>query len=236
MEEWTTYRLAGKALKDMGKSFVRPPEKAGIRPRGDEAKEDVFMDAMEALFTRRSTRKMKPDLPPRELLERVVEAGRAAPSGSNSQTTHMLVITQPGILSDLAALVQAAFAAMEPGPDAYVSLRHAASAAKKGGYVFHYNAPVLIVTANQKGYGNAMADSACALENMMIAANALDLGSCWINQLHWLDENPAVRAYLENLGLGRDETVTGGLILGYAAGGLPSREPLPRTGNPVTWL
>ena len=49
---------------------------------------------------------------------------------------------------------------------------------------FHYGAPVYIVTANKMGYGNAMADSACALENMMIAANALDLGSCWINQFH----------------------------------------------------
>ena len=71
------------------------------------------------------------------------------------------------------------------------------------------------MTANRKDYGNAMADSACALENMMIAANALDLGSCWINQLHWLDEDTRVRGYLEGQGLAEDETVTGGLILGY---------------------
>lgn len=36
---------------------------------------------------------------------------------------------------------------------------------------------------------NAIADSACAFEKMMIAANALDLGTCRINRLHWLDEN-----------------------------------------------
>ncbi len=194
------------------------------------------MDAMEAILTRRSTRRLKPDLPPRELIQQVIEAGRAAPSGSNSQSTHMLVITRPNVLSEVAALVQQAFAAMEVGPDAYVSLRHSVSAAKKGGYVFHYNAPVLIVTANKKGYGNAIADSACALENMMIAANALDLGTCWINQLHWLDENADVRAYMEGLGLEKDETITGGLILGYGTDGQPVREPLPRTGNPVTWI
>lgn len=95
---------------------------------------------------------------------------------------------------------------------------------------------MLIVTANKRGYGNALADSACALENMMIAANALDLGSCWINQLHWLDENPQVRTYLETLGLEEDETITGGLILGYAAEGVLERTALPRTGNPVTWV
>lgn len=194
------------------------------------------MDAMEVIFTRRSTRRMKPELPPREMIERVIEAGRAAPSGSNSQATHMIVITNRKALDELAAIVQEAFAAMEVGPDAYVSLRNSVSASKKGGYVFHYGAPVLIVTANRKGYGNAMADSACALENMMIAANALDLGSCWINQLHWLDEDASVRGYLEKLGLKVDETVTGGLILGYGYDGLPVRSELKRTGNPVTWI
>lgn len=194
------------------------------------------METMEAIFTRRSTRKMKSDLPPKELIEKIIEAGRAAPSGSNSQTTHLIVITKMEILSELAAIVQNAFAVMDVSPDAYVSLRHSVSAAKKGDYVFHYGAPVLIVTANKKGYGNAIADSACVLENMMIAANALDLGSCWINQLHWLDEDKSVRVYMENLGLGQDETITGGLILGYGYDGLPVRSELKRTGNPVTWI
>jgi len=179
---------------------------------------------------------MLPEIPPRTLIEQVVEAGRAAPSGSNSQSTHMIVITDRGILTDLAEIVSKAFAGMEVGPDTYASLRHSVSAAKKGGYVFHYGAPVLIVTANKINYGNAIADSACVLENMMIAANALDLGACWINQLHWLDGNEQVRSYMQGLGLREDETITGGLILGYGADGGPVREPLARTGNPVTWV
>lgn len=194
------------------------------------------MDALEAIFTRRSTRKMKPEFPQRELIEKVVEAGRAAPSGSNSQTTHLIVITNPETLSELAALVRAEFAKMEAGSETYVSLRNAINASKRGEYVFHYHAPLLIVTANKKGYGNAIADSACALENMMIAANALDLGACWINQLHWLTDNEAVRRYMTALGLAEDETITGGLILGYGADGLPVREERIRTGNPVTWV
>lgn len=46
-----------------------------------------------------------------------------------------------------------------------------------------------------------MADSVAAIENMMIAANALDLGSCCINQLYWLNEEPSLLAYLRELGL-----------------------------------
>ncbi len=194
------------------------------------------MDTLEAIRTRRSTRKLAPAIPDRELLDIIIEAGRLAPSGSNSQTTHFIAITNADVLKELAGIVMAEFAKMEVTEDTYVSIKHAVMAAKKGQYAFHYMAPVLIVTANKKGYGNALADSACALENMMLAANALDLGSCWINQLHWLDENEAVREYMENLGLGQDETITGGLIVGYAADGEPLREPLPRTGNPVTWV
>ncbi len=194
------------------------------------------MDAIKAIMTRRSTRRMAAQMPPRALIEQVLEAGRAAPSGSNSQTTHFLVITRRQTLAELTELVESEFAAMELEEGQYVSLRHSIQASKKGGYVFHYGAPVLIVTANRKGYGNAMADSACALENMMIAANALDLGACWINQLHWLTERPSVRAYMEQLGLEENETITGGLILGYGAEGAPVRSGPARTGNPVTWI
>ncbi len=194
------------------------------------------MDAMEAIMTRRSTRKMSPEMPPLELIKQVVEAGRAAPSGSNNQKTRFIVITKQSILQELQELVRSELAAKVVGPDAYASLRHCINAAKKTDYIFHYNAPVLIVTANKANYGNAMADSSCALENMMIAANALELGSCWINQLHWLTDHEAIRNYLYPLGLAEDETITGGLILGYGVDGHPVRGALERTGNPVEWI
>lgn len=194
------------------------------------------MNAMEAILTRRSTRKMEPVLPPRELIEQVIRAGRTAPSGHNSQTTHLIVITDPAVLAELADLVRTVFAGMEAEEGTYASLKNSITRAKTGNYVFHYGAPVLIVTANRIGYGNAMADSACVLENMMIAANELDLGSCWINQLHWLTDEPIIRAYLKKLGLAENETVTGGLILGYAADRRLNRTPQTITGNPVTWV
>ena len=105
-------------------------------------------------------------------------------------------------------------------------------------YVFHYNCPVLIVTANKAGYGNNIADCACALENMMLMANALDLGSVWINQLRWLNENPVLLEEMKRLGMEADERVYGALALGYAdtQNGLPVRIPLERTGNRITMV
>ena len=194
------------------------------------------MDAFELIQSRRSTRKYQKRAVAPELVKTIVEAGRYAPSGGNSQSTHFFVITDRAVLAELAALVKAEFMKMEVSPGMYRSLANAINASKGESYVFHYNAPALIVTANQKDYGNNMADCACALENMMLMANALDLGSCWINQLRWLNESEAVNAFFAKYGLSPDERIYGAVSIGYAAtqDGLPVREPLARTGNPVT--
>lgn len=186
--------------------------------------------------SRRSTRKFKETLVPAELVEQVIEAGRYAPSGGNSQTTHFIVIKNKDVLGELATLACEEFAKMEVKPDTYRSLVNSINASKKGGYVFHYNCPVLIVTANKKEYGNNIADCSCALENMMLMANALDLGSVWINQLRWLNENPVLLDAMKRLGMEEDERVYGALALGYAdtPDGMPVRTELPRTGNKVT--
>ena len=196
------------------------------------------MDILEFIKSRRSTRKFKNIAVEREKLEKVLEAGRYAPSGGNCQTVHFIVVRNQEVLSKLAELVQQEFALMEETPGMYKSIVNSIRASKKGGYIFHYAAPVLIVVANQKDYGNNIADCSCALENMMLMANAMDLGSCWINQLKWLNENPTLLSYLRELGLKEEERVYGALAIGYAdtASGIPDREPLKRTGNEVTYI
>lgn len=188
--------------------------------------------------TRRSTRKFRDEMVPKALLDQVIEAGRYAPSGGNSQSTHFIVIQKKEVLEHLAILAREEFSKMEIQEDTYKSIANSIRASKKGDYVFHYNCPVLIVTANKKEYGNNIADCACALENMMLMANALDLGSVWINQLRWLNENPVILQAMRELGMAQDERVYGALALGYAdtLDGLPMRTPLERTGNPVTYV
>ena len=193
-------------------------------------------NTLEFIKSRRSTRKYKAEEVPEEKLNQIIEAGRFAPSGGNCQSTHFIVVKNKEILTELANLVQQEFAKMEIVPGLYKSIVNSINLSKNGNYVFHYNAPVLIVTANQKDYGNNIADCACALENMMLMANALDLGSCWINQLKWLNENPVILEYMKKLGMDESERAYGALAVGYSdtADGLPDREPLKRIGNKVT--
>lgn len=196
------------------------------------------MHVLDAIRSRRSTRRYRQIPVEREKLEKVVEAGRFAPSGGNNQTCHFLVVQNPDIIRRLVDSVQEAFARMEIREGMYKSLKNSIEKSRRGGYVFCYDAPVLIIVANQRDYGNAMADSACAIENMMLAANDLDLGSCWINQLRWLSEEPSLVETLQNLGMRPDERVFGSVIVGYpeTSDGLPNRTPSPRHGNAVTWL
>src|SRR5574340_1410557 len=62
------------------------------------------MDFYEVIRTRRSVRKYRPDPIPEEVLARVLEAARIAPSGSNRQPTRLIVVTDPGMKLDLAGL------------------------------------------------------------------------------------------------------------------------------------
>ena len=204
---------------------VRLPQQTG----GKQMEHPV----LQTIKARRSVRRFLPGQVEEAALIQILEAGRWAPSGGNSQTSRFFVMQNAQVLEDLRRLVQSAFSSMEAAPGLYQSIRASIAQAKRGGYDFCYGAPTLVVAANRRDYGNALADCACALENMMLAASALNVGSCWINQLHWLDTHPLVRPYLLELGLGEDETVCGGLALGYAA-----EEPAPpaRKGNNVIRL
>ena len=110
------------------------------------------MDALTLIKTRRSTRKYLQKAVEKEKLEQVIEAGRFAPSGGNNQTTHFIVIQDAAVLENLARIARDEFAKMEVTPDTYASLAKSIKLSQKGTYVFHYNAPVLVLTANRIGY------------------------------------------------------------------------------------
>ncbi len=195
-------------------------------------------ELLELIATRHSTRKFKSEMVAQELLDKVIEAGRRAPSGKSKNQNHFLVIRDAAVLDKLVQLVQAEFAKMEITPENEANIGGAIKMSKKGSYVFKYNAPVLIVVANKKNYGNNMADACAAMENMLLAANALDLGACWINQLRWLQDNPVLLDYLYALGMKEDEWVFGSISLGYPdmPDGLPNRNIVNIKGNAVTYI
>jgi len=188
---------------------------------------------IESIQKRRSVRVYENRQVDQDELVMIIEAGRYAPSGGNHQTTHIIVIQNREIIDRLEEIAQQEFAKMEVSEGMYSGLIGTINQSKLGKLSFTYHAPTLILLANKKGYSNAMADCTCVLENMMIAATSLDVATCYINQLKWLNENQAMVDYLKTLGLNEDEIICNGLIAGYSA---QVMNPLDRKGNPVTYL
>jgi nitroreductase len=188
------------------------------------------------IMSRRSVRSYKPEQVEEELLSAVIEAGRAAPSGGNKQLTHLIVIQNTEILRELIRVSKREFAKMPITEDMYDGLISIIERAHMPDFNFDYmyGAPTLIVAAHKKGHANALVDGACVLQNMMIAATALGLGSCYMNPVHWLDDCEGFREYMYTLGLDQNETIVGGMTLGYPAEN--PGPPLPRKGNPVSYV
>lgn len=187
-----------------------------------------------AIFQRRSTRAYKADPVPEELLGEIVEAGVYSPSASNGQKTHFFVITNPekrAELREVMTKVLAAIPAEKGMPEVFLSLIQRAN---EGEVDVTYGAPALIVTTNEKGSMNAAADTAIALENMMLTASACGLGNVWVNQFLMLRDAPELKEFFAGIGVTQNMLVYGALAVGYAEA--LETEPLPRRGDPVTFV
>ncbi len=195
------------------------------------------MNTLECIKTRRSTRKFKADQLSQELIAQVIDAGRRAPSGGNTQLTHFMVITNQDVLSELVTLVQEEYGKMPITENTLPYMVNIIKMSAEGKFVFNYGAPVLIVLASKPSYANNFADVSCAMQNMMLACNELDLGSCWVNQLRHLQDNERIQAKMRELGLEEDEKVYASLAIGYPdmPNGLNRREIEPK-GYKVTYV
>ena len=169
---------------------------------------------LNTIKNRSSCRQYKQDCP-KEELSFILAAGDSAPGGGNTKQTKILVFTNREKIEKLSRLAQQEFASMTVTENMYKSLRSSILLSKTGKYDFTYQAPVLILCANKRDYMNSMADCAVIIENMMIAASAFQLGTCYVNQVHWLTNQESIREFLELCGLAEDEEIYGGLVIGY---------------------
>ena len=185
-------------------------------------------DIITAIHERRSTRKYTDEQITTEQLDTLLDAAVWAPSGGNNQTWLFTAIQNKEMLRRLNELVREGFKAYVPDDD-YPSKHAVKEQSQKEGYCFYMNAPTLIVASNVPNYENAMADCALALQNIFLAAQSMSLGSCYINQLHWLRDDPGVREYLFELGIPKEHTICSSAAVGHIA--VPSAAPARKAGT-----
>ncbi|MDL2316639.1 nitroreductase [Desulfovibrio sp. OttesenSCG-928-A18] len=184
-------------------------------------------DSIRNILQRRSIRKFRPDQFPRAELEAIVQAGLFAPSARNRQPWHITVLRGLERIAALNAEVKAATARM---PDNHYKAMVGAS-----GYSINYHAPTFIlVSGDPELSALAQVDCALVMQNMMLAACSLGLGSCWINQLGPLNGEAGFRQVLDKLQVPAQNRVYACLALGYVQGEQP---PAPeRKSGTVTYI
>ena len=126
------------------------------------------------------------------------------------------------VLEKLNELVREGFQHWTPDDD-YPGKLAAKDNSQRETYNFYHNAPTLIIASNKPGYENAMADCSLALQNIFLTAHTLGLGSCYINQLHWLRYDSAVREYLFELGIPKEHTICSSAAIGF----IDTQTPVP---------
>jgi nitroreductase len=183
-------------------------------------------EVLDAIHARRSTRSFTAQEVGTEQLETLLDAAIWAPSGGNNQSWLFTAIQNQELLLKLNGLVREGFQHWVPDDDYPVKLA-AKAASQKDSYNFYYHAPAVIIASNKPNYENAMADCSLGLENIFLAAQSMGLGSCYLNQLHWLRNNLGVRNFLFELGIPKEHTICSAAAIGYIgkASVPPERKP-----------
>lgn len=165
-------------------------------------------DAMEVLLTRRSIRNFNDKSIPEDVLNKILEAGTYAPTAKGMQKPLIIAITDKKVRDE-------------------VSRENAKIMGREGTDPF-YGAPVILLVAVEN-YPNAVYDGSCVMDNLLNAAWAMGVGSCWIHRAKEELESDFGKKLLKSLGIVGDYIGVGHAALGYFDGEPPL--PKPRKEN-----
>lgn len=159
------------------------------------------MNTLESIKTRRSIRKYKSDPVPPELLNKIIDAGLYAPSGMGRQATIILSVTNKEVRDQLSKL-NARIMGTDTDP--------------------FYGAPAVLIVLAKKDCPTGIYDGSLVMQNLMLAAHELGLGSCWIHRAKEEFELPEGKELLKSLDIEDEYEGIGHCIIGYADGDAPS--------------
>ena len=169
-------------------------------------------DIINAMKTRRSIRKFKPDMPRKDDINAIIEAGLYAPSGRSSQSPVIIAVTNKE-LRDKISRDNCRIGGWDSGFDPF------------------YGAPVILIVLAAKDRPTHIYDGSLTLGNMMLAAHSLGLGSIWIHRAREEFETDDYKKLLADLGIRGDYEGIGHCAIGYIDGQAPA--PAPRNTDRV---
>lgn len=171
-------------------------------------------EIIRAMEERRSIRSFKPEMPPKEVLQQIVEAGLYAASGKGQQAAIVVAVTNKALRDKLAEENRRIAGAPE-GSDPF------------------YGAPAVLVVLGRKDWPTHVYDGSLVMGNLLLAAHALGLGSIWIHRAKEEFEEPEYQQLLKDLGVEGEWEGIGHCAVGYLNG--EASAPAPRKPGRVFW-
>jgi len=161
-------------------------------------------EALKLIESRRSIRSYKPDMVPDDLIDKVIEAGTFAATGGGRQSPIIIAVKDRKTRDKLSKL-NADIMGAETDP--------------------FYGAPLVLIVLADRSSSTYLFDGSLVMGNLMLAAHALGLGSCWIHRAKEEFDRPEGKEILKDLGITGDYEGIGHCILGYIDGDVPEAKP-----------
>jgi nitroreductase len=151
------------------------------------------MEAIDAIMTRRSVRKFEKRQIPDAILEKIIRAGTYAPSALALQPWAFVVVQDQKFLDRVSDYCKPIMISLMK--DAHNGMSDAfRSLLERDGYSIFYHAPTVILVIGMTDSRFREIDCSLCAENMMLAAHALGMGSCWIGSTGVAYENQELMA------------------------------------------
>ena len=163
-------------------------------------------EVIKNIETRRSVRKFKDDMIPQEIIEQIAEAGTYAPTGKNRQSPIIIEVKNKEIRDKLSKI-------------------NAKIMGKDESFDPFYNAPVVLIVLADRNSPTYIYDGSVVMQNLMLAAHSLGIGSCWIHRAKETFELPEGKEIIKELGIKGDYEGIGNCVLGYIDGEEPKATP-----------
>jgi nitroreductase len=181
---------------------------------------------MKIIKSRRSARSFSDEQIKQEELDVLLEAGMYAPSAAGKQAWHFTVIENQEILDEISSEAKRIYRSMD-----IEYIRNLGSNEK-----FHafFHAPTVIVISGEASSIAPNSDCAVAAQNIMLAAEALHIGSCWISAAAVIAQTEEGKKIIGKLGLPEGYVPFNSIILGYKK--TEGSEASPRRENVVTYI
>ncbi len=166
------------------------------------------------LIERRSIKSYKSEPVGEEDLKKILEAGMNAPSGRGLQSAKIVVIRDKATRDKVAKLNAGCLPGLHAGDP-------------------FYGAPTVLVVLADSTAHTYLEDGCLVMGNLLNAAHAIGIGSCWIHRAKETFASQEGKALLEQWGIDENYVGIGNCILGYREGEMPAAKP--RKPDYVVW-